>query len=98
MLILLALLAALPAHAQSRTDEKCAAYTRAWDDTLAQRGTAGLSQDFLDAHRAFLASGCRADVRHACPRSPAEIAIADRMTLLALNARIAGTFLPFLCR
>ena len=98
MLLLLALLAATPAAAQSRTDEKCATYARAWDDTLAQRGTTGLSAEFLGAHRAFLDSGCRSDVRAACPRSPAEITMADRMTLLALNARIAGTFLPFLCR
>jgi hypothetical protein len=92
------LLAAGPATAQGWTAEKCSRYGQAWQDTIARLGTAGLGQAFLSAHQAFLDSGCRADVRRACPRSPAEIAVADRMTVLALNAGIAGTFLPFLCR
>ena len=96
-LFALLLLATPPAAAQGWAEEKCARYAQAWEQSVARFGTQGLGADFLGAHRAFIASGCRSDVRAACPRSPAEIAMADRMTLLALNAGISGTFLPFLC-
>jgi len=33
-----------------------------------------------------------------CPRSPEEFARADIMTILAMNAGMASTFLPFACR
>lgn len=56
----------------------------------------GLSPEFVAAHAAFLASGCRA--RAACPRREEEVAMADLMTILAVNAGISGTFLPFVCR
>ena len=98
LLVLLAIGWPAAATAQSGSDEKCARYTRAWEESVARLGVAGLSPEFVGAHAAFIASGCRSDVRHACPRGPAEIAMADRMTLLALNAGISGTFLPFLCR
>ena len=64
---------------------------------LARRGRAGLSEGFLSAHDAFLASGCtaRADV---CPRSPEELDLANVLTLAAMNAGAASTFLPFACR
>lgn len=96
--LLLALALAAPAQAQSWPEEKCARYARAWDEARARMGTAGLGREFLDGHGAFIASGCRSDARAACPRSPEEIRMADVMTLLALNAGISGTFLPFLCR
>jgi hypothetical protein len=94
----LLLLAGAPAAAQGRAEEKCARYAQLWELSVARFGTQGLGPDFLAAHQAFIGSGCRSDVRSAGPRSPAEIAMADRMTLLALNAGISGTFLPFLCR
>jgi hypothetical protein len=95
-LALAALFAATPALAQDWPAEKCRRYAEAWDAASRHRGTTGLSRDFLDAHDAFIASGCRD--RRACPRSQAEIAMADTMTVLALNAGMSGTFLPFICR
>ena len=90
------LLVAAPAAAQDWPAEKCRRYAEAWEAATQRLGTAGLSEGFLAAHAAFVASGCRE--RAACPRSQAEIAMADTMTLLALNAGMSGTFLPFVCR
>jgi hypothetical protein len=33
-----------------------------------------------------------------CPRSPAELAMADVMSAAAVNAGATGSFLPFACR
>ena len=78
-------------------DEKCVRYKRAWTQALAHQGAQGLSQPFLDAHAAFLASNCtrRADV---CARSEQEIALANTMVVLSMNAGTASTFPPFYCR
>ena len=82
---------------QSWSEVKCARYTKAWTDALSRRGTQGLGPDFIARHEAFLASGCmaRADV---CPRSAEELDLANVLTILAMNAGTASTFLPFACR
>ena len=82
---------------RSWSDEKCARYTKGWSELMARRGTTGLGETFLARHDAFLASGClaKADV---CPRSPEEFELANNLTILAMNAGTASTFLPFACR
>lgn len=77
--------------------EKCARYRAAWTEALARFGRQGLGAAFLDRHEAFLAAGCPPQ-RDVCPRTSEELALADAMTLAALNAGLAGTFLPFACR
>ncbi len=76
---------------------KCARYTKAWEQGLARMGTEGLSAAFLARHAAFIASGCtaKADV---CARSDREIALANAMIVMAMNAGMASTFPPFYCR
>lgn len=76
---------------------KCARYTKAWEQGLARMGTQGLSAVFLERHAAFIASGCtaKADV---CARSDREIALANAMIVMAMNAGMASTFPPFYCR
>lgn len=77
--------------------EKCARYKTAWEQGLARMGTQGLSASFLERHAAFLASGCtaKADV---CARSDREVALANAMIVMAMNAGMASTFPPFYCR
>jgi hypothetical protein len=90
------------AHAQSTdasrdwTQEKCARYGRAWTEALDRYGRDGLSRDFLDRHTAFVTGGCtaKADV---CPRSDKELALANILTIRAMNAYTASSFLPFAC-
>lgn len=90
-----------PALAQpaqpSYSDIKCARYSEAWSAIVARRGTSGLGQPFLARHAAFLASGCTAppDV---CPRSAAELEVANMLVMMAMNAGMASTFPPFSCR
>ena len=81
---------------QSWSEVKCERYAKAWSELLARRGRSGLGPDFVARHEAFIASGCttRADV---CPRSPAELDVANVMVILAMNAGTASTFLPFAC-
>ena len=89
--------AAQDARAPSWSEVKCARYKTAWTQALARRGRRGLGQEFVDRHEAFLASGCtgKADV---CPRSAEELELANILTILAMNAGTASTFLPFACR
>jgi hypothetical protein len=82
---------------QSWTEQKCARYRRAWTDVQARRGVQGIGQEFLGKHEAFLASGCTAKV-DVCPRSPEELDLANLLTVAAMNAGTASTFLPFACR
>ena len=91
-----------PAAAQDNCSQnwpevKCERYGKAWTEALARRGTKGLGKEFLDAHDAFLASGCteKTDV---CPRSAEELDIANMMVVAAMNAGMASTFPPFSCR
>jgi len=88
-----------PALAQSIDwpAEKCRRYSHAWRDALIRTGAKGLGEDFLSAHSAFIAAGC-VGPREVCPRSPEELEMANTMTVLALNAGMSGTFLPFACR
>jgi hypothetical protein len=92
---------AAPLHAQPAPDNgnavKCERYGKAWTQAMARMGRDGLSPAFLERHAAFLASGCtaRADV---CARSEREIAVANAMIIMAMNAGMASTFPPFYCR
>jgi hypothetical protein len=78
-------------------EEKCYRYGQAWADLLARRGRAGLSQDFIDQHSAFVDGGCtaKADV---CPSTERDLEFANILTIRAMNAGTASSFLPFACR
>jgi hypothetical protein len=82
--------------AQTWRETKCARYKASWSEALSRRGSGGLSPGFLASHEAFIASGCT-DQGHVCPRSPAELDLANIMTIKAMNAGTASTFLPFAC-
>ncbi len=98
--LLLAAAALAPAQAQASPQglqaRKCASYGQAWTEALARFGMEGLSADFLARHAAFLASGCRE--RRVCPRSEQELALANALTIAAMNDRMASSFVPFICR
>lgn len=81
---------------EPRPDARCPRYAAAWSEALGRFGRDGLGADFVARHEAFLASGCRTG-RDVCPRSPEEVRIADALTVSAMNAGRASTFLPFAC-
>ncbi len=95
-IVVVLLLGSHAASSRTWSEEKCQRYGNAWTQAERHQGTEGLSASFLAAHGTFLASGCQD--RAVCPRSRAEVAMADLMTVLALNAGMSGTFLPFICR
>lgn len=76
---------------------KCELYAAAWADALRMRGREGLGEAFLANHDAFLASGCTR-VHDVCPRSPAEIEMANVLTIMSMAEGMASTFVPFQCR
>lgn len=82
---------------RSWTQVKCDRYRLIWTEALARFGERGIGEAFRARHAAFLESGCtaRADV---CPRSPEELALANALTVAAMNFGTASTFLPFACR
>ncbi|MGG5809765.1 hypothetical protein [Falsiroseomonas sp. CW058] len=88
---------AAAAQAPGRQQQKCAAYAAMWDEALARFGRQGLGPSFVDGHAAFLAAGCQGR-RDVCPRSAAELELANAMTIAAMNARMASSFVPFICR
>lgn len=84
-------------QSRSWSQEKCRRYAIAWSELLARRGTRDVSEDFLGRHRRFIASGCT-EGHDVCPRSAEELEIANMLTIAAMNAGTASTFLPFACR
>lgn len=78
------------------TQRKCVLYTAAWKRVVGDERPAGVSDEFVSAHDAFLASGCL-DRGRVCPRSPRELEIADILSLMAVSEGMAGSFLPFDC-
>lgn len=96
-LLPLLVLLAMPAQAQTPQDAKCARYASAWAEAQTRVGRAGLADSFVAGQDAFIASNCRARPG-ICPRSPQELAMADILTIAAMNAGLASSFLPFACR
>lgn len=80
----------------ARPEIKCRAYTALWDRTIAARGYDGIGPAFLERHAAFIAGGCTGG-HDVCPRSPAELDLANIMVLHSMNAGMASTFAPFGC-
>jgi hypothetical protein len=78
------------------TARKCALYHEAWAKAASGDALIGVGTDFLAAHDVFLASDCTQ--RAVCPRTPAELALADTLSLMAVAEGMAGSFLPFTCK
>jgi hypothetical protein len=78
-------------------ETKCIRYTAAWGDLERQRGLAGLGTEFLSRHKSFIDGGCRVST-NVCPRTDAELEVADMMAIAALNGGMASTFPPFSCK
>lgn len=77
--------------------EKCRRYSNVWQRVKQSDAARGLSAGFLTDHEAFIASGCTAPA-DVCPRSAAELEIANQLVLMAMSEGMASTFLPFACK
>lgn len=88
--------APVEAPADSWSQTKCRLYSDAFARAIDERGTTGLGPEFLLAHQAFLDSGCTG-ARDVCPRSQQELALADLLSVVAINEGMTGSFLPFAC-
>jgi hypothetical protein len=94
---------AVTAHAAVATetsawqDQKCAAYQAAWEKLTASLDLSQVNYAFLAGNENFIASGCLAHDMPICARSDVELEAANALTLVAMNAGAASTFLPFRC-
>jgi hypothetical protein len=95
-IFLLLLLLTQPAHAQTPQDAKCARYATAWTEAQQRFGRGGLGDAFVADNNRFIAAECRTRMA-ICPRSPQELAMADILTIAAMNAGMASSFVPFRC-
>lgn len=86
-----------PAARRDWTTEKCERYRKAYGQAVTRQGTQGLGAEFLARHDAFLGSNCTAQA-DVCARSKEELELANTLVILAMNAGMASTFLPFYCR
>lgn len=77
--------------------QKCAVFEATFAELTARLGTDDASEAFLTGSRAYIDSGCLADV-DACPETEKDIAIANGLTIATMNAGAASTFSPFRCR
>ena len=99
ILLLTLLPTALPAQSLDGLtwpEQKCVLYERAVDSALSMQGPDGISESFIAANDAFIASGCTGP-HNVCPRNPEEIALADNLTLMTMFEGMASTFVPFGC-
>ncbi len=96
-LVLLAIPAAAQDRPRSWPEERCARYEHSWREAQERLGRVGLGPAFLDRHAAFIARGCTPP-RDVCPRSEAELRMADIMSAAGINSGATGSFLPFACR
>lgn len=74
---------------------KCRVYAEALQNIL-DGGEEDFSSSFLAENEAFVAAGCVEPVA-VCPRSQADLDAANLLTIAAMNAGAASTFLPFAC-
>lgn len=78
------------------TEQKCVLYQRAWDSAYAAIGPDGISAEFISKNTAFVSTGCQ-DPIGVCPRSDAEIDMANMLTVMTMSEGMASTFVPFNC-
>jgi hypothetical protein len=89
-------LAAIPGHAETWAEQKCAIFTEAWAASAPVDGPKAPSPAFRGKVEGFIASGCTAP-RNACPETPADIAILDALALIVAMEGMSTTFLPVQC-
>jgi hypothetical protein len=75
--------------------EKCEIYRVAWGSVSAS-SKSPLSESFVQANTEFLKGGC-VEYAAVCPRTEADFAAANRLTVLTMNKGMASTFVPFRC-
>lgn len=100
LVVLLVCLSGMPAAGQEPAPTqwqvtKCRVYADALRDARRDRED-GLSRSFIEENDAFIAKGCT-ERMPVCPRTQADLEIANILTILAMNAGTASTFLPFAC-
>ncbi len=86
--------------AQDTRDERrkirCVSYREMIGIALANVDGNALTKAFLERHEAFVASDCSLTVP-VCPKSPADFAFADLLTMMTVSANMGSTFTPFRC-
>lgn len=101
LLFLILVFPPVPSVAQSLEgltwpEQKCVLYDHAVEAAIGHLGEDGLTEDFLSDNRAFIEDGCETPGR-VCPRTDAELELANMLTIMTMNEGMASTFVPFNC-
>jgi hypothetical protein len=89
-----------PAFAEETREQKrarrCAYYQEIVRVAFENVSRSQMRADFIARHDAFIEGGCFAD-KAVCPKTPAEFAFADILTMMTVSANMGSTFTPFRC-
>lgn len=101
LLLLILIFPPVPLTAQSLegltwSEQKCVLYDRAVEAAVGHLGEDSLTEEFLADNRAFIEGGCQRP-GNVCPRTDAELELANMLTIMTMNEGMASTFVPFRC-
>ncbi|TYC67220.1 hypothetical protein FMN63_14085 [Stappia sp. BW2] len=82
-------------HEQKRA-RRCAYYQEVVRVAFENVSRSQMRPGFVAEHDAFIAGGCFAG-KAVCPKTPAEFAFADILTMMTVSANMGSTFTPFRC-
>lgn len=81
---------------EERRIRRCGYYREVVRVAFENVDSAGMRPEFIAGHEAFVAGGCFAG-KAVCPKTPAEFAFADILTMMTVSANMGSTFTPFRC-
>lgn len=90
------LLSAQQTNTRLSNAQKCEIYRTAFEKVEQNSITHQLTESFRRENRDFINSGC-VEYTFVCPRSLADIAAANELTVATMNRGLASTFVPFKC-
>ncbi|GAB2185081.1 hypothetical protein LAB1_23900 [Roseibium sp. LAB1] len=102
LLLAVAATMALSSHAaaeetrEQKRARRCAYYQDIVRVAFENVSRSQMRPGFVAEHDAFIAGGCFAG-KAVCPKTPAEFAFADILTMMTVSANMGSTFTPFRC-
>ncbi|MEW4458022.1 hypothetical protein FIU93_26160 [Labrenzia sp. THAF35] len=81
---------------EQKRARRCAYYQEIVRVAFENVGRSQMRPGFVAEHDAFIEGGCFA-ANAVCPKTPAEFAFADILTMMTVSANMGSTFTPFRC-
>ena len=81
---------------EQKRAKRCAYYQEIVRVAFENVSRSQMRPGFVAEHDAFIEGGCFA-AKAVCPKTPAEFAFADILTMMTVSANMGSTFTPFRC-